>query len=81
MAGTASNLDGEHDVDLYALGGGTNPVFRTSLATPGLAGAAAILNGLAYVADGTAGLQVLNYVAADTAGRPPEVRPSPPPCG
>ena len=43
-------------LDIYALGGsGTNAAFRTTFPTPGLAGAVAIHQGLAYVADGTAG--------------------------
>ena len=33
----------------------------------------ALFNGLAYVADGESGLQVLNYLAFDTAGAPPSI--------
>ena len=39
--------------------------------TPGQAYAAAISNGLALVADGSAGLQVVNYLAADAGSTPP----------
>ena len=39
--------------------------------TPGNATAVSIYNGLAYVADGEAGLQVINYTAYDTEKMPP----------
>ncbi|MCC7374021.1 MAG: Ig-like domain-containing protein, partial [Verrucomicrobiales bacterium] len=72
--GTASNSDGNHDIDLYDLRpSGTNAVYRATLATPGLAGALAVYNGLAYVADGDRGLQVVNFLAADTLGQPPQI--------
>ena len=45
--------------------------FLTTLQTPGIAHAVALYNGLAYVADGEAGLQVVNYLAYDTGRIPP----------
>jgi hypothetical protein len=62
-----STSDGAHDVSLYTLGAdGATPVFQTTFPTPGLAGAVSLYNGLAYVADGSRGLQVVNYRAYDT---------------
>ncbi len=75
VAGVNSNGDGTDDVYLHDLKPGeTNSVFVTLLPTPGLAGALCLHNGLAYVADGGAGLHVLNYLAADTLGVPPAIR-------
>lgn len=69
-----AGLDGPNDVSLYDLRDPTKTdVFLTTLPTPGVAGALAIYNGLAYVADGAAGLQIVNYLAFDTAGQPPTV--------
>lgn len=69
-----STDDGEHHVSLFQLGSdGTASDFVTTLPTPGLATAVALYNGLAYVADGAAGLQVLNYLAFDRAGQPPVI--------
>jgi hypothetical protein len=48
-------------------------VFVTELETPGTARAVSIYNGLGYVADGAAGLQVVNYLAYDALGQPPSV--------
>jgi hypothetical protein len=57
---------------LLDIGGtGVPGAFLTEFPTPGDAAAGAIHNGLAYVADGDAGLQVLNYLAADTQGVTP----------
>ena len=70
-----STADGRHDVNLYRTTGewdGTNS-FVTTYETPGRANAIALYNGLAYVADGAAGLQVINFLAFDTAGQPPTV--------
>ncbi len=64
--------DGPHDVSLYSLEpAGTNTQFITTFPTPGIAMAVSIYNGLAYVADGLAGLQVINYIAYDALGSPP----------
>ena len=66
--------DGAHDISLYNLGpSGTNNQFITTFPTPGIALAAAIYNGLAYVADSLFGLQVINYIAYDTFGIPPTI--------
>ena len=57
------------DINLYDLSdpAQTNQ-FLTTLQTPGDPQAVAIYNGLAYVADGEAGLQVINYMAYDGPG-------------
>ena len=68
-------FDGPHHVSLYDV---RDPAvvdaFLTEFPTPGVARALALNNGLAYVADHTAGLQVLNYLAYDRQGRPPTLR-------
>lgn len=58
------------DVYLYDLRNGAN-TFVTRLETPGVAKAASLFNGLGYVADGEAGLQVVNYVAYDSRKQAP----------
>jgi hypothetical protein len=66
--------DGSHDVFLYNITNATvTTSFLTTLVTPGLARAVSIYNGLAYVADSGSGMQVINYLAADTQRRPPTV--------
>lgn len=72
--GPNASDDGSHDVSLYDLRNpsATDP-FITQFETSGLASAVAIYNGLAYVADGEAGLQVINYRAYDTAGAAPTI--------
>ncbi|HTD67917.1 MAG TPA: Ig-like domain-containing protein, partial [Candidatus Limnocylindria bacterium] len=66
--------DGAHDVWLYDLGPvGTNSQFVTAFSTPGLATAISIYNGLAYVADGLSGLQVINYLPYDALGLAPAI--------
>lgn len=66
--------DGTHNLSLYNV---SNPLqttnYITTLTTPGLARAVSIYNGLAYVADGSNGLTVLNYLAYDTHGIPPTI--------
>jgi hypothetical protein len=62
------------DIYLYDV---SNPAqtnnFLTAFPTPGLANAVSIYNGLAYVADGQAGIQVINYREYDRFGKPPAV--------
>ena len=58
------------DIYLYDLRNGTN-TFVTRLETPGVAKAISLFKGLGYVADGAAGLQVVNYVAYDAKKQPP----------
>ncbi len=81
LVATGSNLavatlgaNAPDDVSLYDLGpNGAQLNFLTTFATPGAATALSIYNGLAYVADGTAGVQVVNFRAFDTARIPPTV--------
>ncbi|MCI0536818.1 MAG: Ig-like domain-containing protein, partial [Verrucomicrobiales bacterium] len=62
------------DIELYdQKPDGTNSVFLTVIRTPGFANTLAINRGVAYVADGTAGLQVVNYLPFDSQGQPPTV--------
>jgi hypothetical protein len=69
-----STDDGAHDVALYQVGtdGSTNR-FLATFPTPGLASAVTLHHGIAYVADGRAGLQVVHYLAFDVGESPPEV--------
>lgn len=67
-------LDGSNDVSLYNVADPANVNnFITTFATPGLARSLSIYNGLAYVADSPAGLQVVNYLAYDALGKPPTI--------
>ena len=65
---------GPHNVSLYDL---RNPSltdqFLTTFETPGIARAVSIYNGLAYVADSEAGIQVVNYLPYDALGVPPTI--------
>ncbi len=66
--------DGTHDVYLFSVLNPANTnVLLTVLPTPGLTRAVSIYNGLAYAADGNAGLQVMNYLPFDTGGTPPSI--------
>src|SRR5262249_39392430 len=49
------------------------PQFLTRVNLPGSPQAVAIASGIAFVADGSAGLTVVNYQAFDTAGQAPTV--------
>ncbi len=48
-------------------------VFLAQFVTPGIARAVAIYKGQAYVADHLNGMQVVNYLAFDTQGKPPAI--------
>lgn len=64
-----SPLDNFSDVHLYDVGEqGTNASFLTILSTPGAAAAVSIYDGLAYVADADAGLQVVNFQLPQASG-------------
>lgn len=69
----------DHNIHLFDLADSFSPTttiadrFLFTHVTPGLARAGRIYNGLAYVADNTAGLQVVNYEGQDTLGVPPIV--------
>jgi hypothetical protein len=49
--------------------------FLSQFATPESAEALSIFNGLGYVADGTFGHQVVNYIAYDALAVPPTILP------
>ncbi|MGH7140109.1 MAG: Ig-like domain-containing protein, partial [Pirellulales bacterium] len=61
-------------LEVYNGGDATNTTnFVTRFSLPALPNAVAIGAGLAFVADGSAGLQVVNYLPFDTQGVPPTV--------
>ena len=75
---------GDGDISLYDVSNpqpGDDPTladrFITTLLTPGIPFAVEIANGLAYVADDTSGLHVINYLAFDTAGIAPTITLTP----
>lgn len=75
VLGLNAALSNDDDLSLYDA---TTPVigdaqFITRFATPGIARAVALYNGLAYVADHANGLQVVNYLPYDNLGQPPQV--------
>jgi len=62
-------------LEIYESGDPQNTgAFLTRIATPGSASDVAIAAGIAYVADGSGGLQVANYLPFDAAGQAPELR-------
>ena len=62
---------------LYDVSDPAAPQFVTELATPGAPRSVEIANGLAYVADEGSGIQVVNYLAFDTGGVPPQITLAP----
>lgn len=74
LAAVSINASQQGEIYLYDLSDPSrNDRFLTLLNTPGDARAVAIYNGLAFVADGASGLQVLNYLAFDTQRTPPTI--------
>ena len=74
LAAVSPQPRGDQHVWLYRTSNPTNTSeFVTELRTPGVAAAVSIYNGVGYVADGTSGLQVVNYLAFDSSGLPPTV--------
>jgi hypothetical protein len=72
--GPNSSDDGPHNVSLYDVSDPTQTDrFITEFETPGIAAAVSIYNGIGYVADSEAGLQVVNYLAFDRNGVPPTI--------
>lgn len=70
--GTTAANNEPQDVSIYDLGpDGTALNFLGSFVTPGVSHALALNRGFAFLADGAAGLQVINFAPADTAGVPP----------
>lgn len=68
------NPAARHDISLYDTSDPAKPnQLITTFVMPDNARAVSIFNGLAYVADDTAGLQVLNYLSFDTKGVPPTI--------
>jgi hypothetical protein len=66
--------DGTHDISLYDVRDPTmTDEFLVTFVTPDIARAISIYNGLAYVADGNAGIEVINYRAYDTQGISPTI--------
>ncbi len=72
--GAASTDDGPHDVSLYRfIPNGTDVDFVTTFVTPGYAEAVAISGGIGFVADGIAGLTVVNFLDPDLKGIAPTI--------
>ncbi|MGK0237345.1 MAG: hypothetical protein ACI92G_000804 [Candidatus Pelagisphaera sp.] len=71
---TNSNFGGAQHVSLYDVSDpDVTTAFITEFQTPGVARAVTIYNGIGYVADHTAGMQVVNYLAYDGLGVPPTI--------
>jgi len=67
-------FDGPHNVSIYDVRDpNLNNELLAQYVTPGVARAVSLYNGLAYVADHTAGLQVVNFLAYDNQGVPPTI--------
>ncbi len=63
-----------HNVQAFdLLDPAVNTAAGTLFTTPGVARAAALYNNFAYVADGVAGLQILNYLPGDIGTNPPTI--------
>lgn len=72
LAVTGANTS-DADLSVYSLADNGTVTFQTTVITPGVASAVAIYNGLAYVADGQSGLQIVNYLAYDNKKQPPAI--------
>lgn len=74
IVGINNSDDAPHDVSIYDLGAnGTLAGFTTTFSMPSHAFGAVMYNGLAYVASGTAGIQVVNIRPFDTLKVPPAI--------
>jgi hypothetical protein len=72
---TANSNDGTQHIDLFDVSDPKKTTaFLTELATPGVAYAVALAGGQAYVADGPAGLSLVNYKAFDTGTNSPTIK-------
>ncbi|MBN8249623.1 MAG: Ig-like domain-containing protein, partial [Verrucomicrobia bacterium] len=73
--GRNRSLDGPHEVSVYDLRDPARPdVFLREFPTPGIARAVTVYDGRAYVADGPAGIQVIQYLPFDTRGQAPTLQ-------
>ena len=71
---TNAGGDGTDNVSLYDTSDPSQTDrFLAEFETPGVAHSLALYQGLAYVADGEAGLQIINYLAQDRSGITPTV--------
>ena len=74
VAAVGINSGGPANVFLHDVSDPTQTdVFLTQFTTPGNAQAISLFNGLAFVADSIAGLQVINYLAYDALGVSPTI--------
>lgn len=72
MVGPSST--GPHDVSLYRItNNGSDVQFLSTFNTPGQSASLAIASGRAFVADGSSGLTVINFVQPDLAGIAPSI--------
>ena len=71
-----STNDGPHNIDVYDFieNGVSAPKYISTIDTPGLAVAASIYNGFAFVADSQSGVQVINFMPYDFKGNKPTIR-------
>lgn len=73
-AGPNTREPAQHNTQLFDLREPeVNTLAGAIINTPGLAYGASLYNGLAYVADGEAGLQIVNYLASDTGTNAPTI--------
>ncbi len=72
---TPQPSSGDDNIAVYEVRDPANlpTVTQSVYPTPGAAYAVTIYNGLGYISDGSAGLQVVNYVSADVSGIPPNI--------
>ena len=71
VAALGVGTSGPQDITLYDTSDpSVTNAATTSFPTPGVARSVAIYNGIAYVADSNAGLQVVNYLSFDAQGIP-----------
>lgn len=74
VAAVGPNSTGNRDVSVYDLRAtGNVDALLTTVVTPGKARAVAIYNGLAYVADDAAGLQVIRFLSQDLGDVAPTI--------
>jgi hypothetical protein len=75
VAAVSPNLsfDGPHNISLYDLRDPSTNRFLVEFETPGVARAVSLNNGIAFVADHTEGLTIVNYLAADRGTTAPSI--------
>jgi len=68
------SFDGPHNIGIYDVTDpAQNNIFESEFVTPGVARAVALYNGIAYVADHTAGMQTLRFVPLEFGTSAPSI--------